>query len=106
MVQYVPFNKRAWHAGVSEYQGRDVCNNFSIGIEMEGSDFEAFTDDQYIALEATIKSLLKHYPSLSASAITGHEHIAPGRKTDPGPFFDWLRLSKTLSKKLPAQACK
>lgn len=106
IVQYVPFNKRAWHAGVSEYQGRDICNNFSIGIEMEGSDFEAFTEDQYTALEETIKVLLENYSGLSASAITGHEHIAPGRKTDPGPFFEWQRLSKTFSEKLPAQACK
>ncbi|MGK0273311.1 MAG: AmpD protein [Cocleimonas sp.] len=104
MVQYVPFNKRAWHAGISEYQGRDTCNNFSIGIEMEGSDFEAFTEDQYIALEESINSLLKTYPNLSKSAITGHEHIAPGRKTDPGPFFEWQRLGKKLSVKLPSQA--
>ena len=106
IVQYVPFNKRAWHAGVSEYQGREVCNDFSIGIEMEGSDYEAFTEDQYITLEQTIKALLQTYSHLSADAITGHEHIAPGRKSDPGPFFEWQRLSKQLSVKLPAQACK
>lgn len=104
VVQYVPFNKRAWHAGVSEYQGREVCNNFSIGIEMEGSDFEAFTEDQYSALDETIKVLLDNYASLSAAAITGHEHIAPGRKTDPGPFFEWHRLAKSFSEKLPAEA--
>ncbi|MEH6457800.1 MAG: 1,6-anhydro-N-acetylmuramyl-L-alanine amidase AmpD [Cocleimonas sp.] len=104
VVQYVPFNKRAWHAGVSEYQGRDVCNNFSIGIEMEGSDFEAFTEDQYRALEETINILLDSYASLSASAITGHEHIAPGRKTDPGPFFEWHRLAEAFSEELPALA--
>ena len=106
IVQYVPFNKRAWHAGVSEYQGREVCNDFSIGIEMEGSDFEAFTEEQYSALESTIKILLESYASLSANKITGHEHIAPGRKTDPGPFFEWQKLSKSLSANLPAQACK
>ena len=104
VVQYVPFNKRAWHAGVSEYLGRDTCNNFSIGIEMEGSDFEAFTKDQYAALEDTIKILLETYSGLSAAAITGHEHIAPGRKSDPGPFFEWQRLAKAFSEKLPAQA--
>jgi len=104
VVQYVPFNKRAWHAGVSEYLGRDTCNNFSIGIEMEGSDFEAFTDDQYSALEDTIKVLLETYSGLSAAAITGHEDIAPGRKTDPGPFFEWQRLSKLFSEQLPAEA--
>ncbi|MCL4162998.1 UNVERIFIED_CONTAM: hypothetical protein GTU68_032713 [Idotea baltica] len=104
LVQYVPFNKRAWHAGVSEYQGRDVCNDFSIGIEMEGSDFDAFTDDQYITLETTIKTLLETYPSLSATAITGHEDIAPGRKTDPGPYFEWQRLENVFSCELPAVA--
>jgi len=104
VVQYVPFNKRAWHAGVSEYKGRDTCNNFSIGIEMEGSDSEAFTEEQYRVLETTIKALLKTYSSLSATAITGHQHIAPGRKTDPGPFFEWQRLAEQFSEKLPAQA--
>ncbi len=107
VVQYVPFNKRAWHAGVSEYQGRDTCNNFSIGIEIEGSDFEAFTESQYNALEESIQALLSRYKGLTAAAITGHEHIAPGRKTDPGPFFEWQKLSKIFSEELPAQAfCK
>ena len=105
IVQYVPFNKRAWHAGVSKYQGREVCNDFSIGIEMEGSDFEAFTEEQYRVLEETLNTLLATYSSLSSNAITGHEHIAPDRKTDPGPFFDWDRLSKTLKNKLPSKAC-
>ena len=104
IVQYVPFNKRAWHAGISEFQGRETCNNFSIGIELEGSDFENFTEEQYAALESSIEVLLETYPSLSADAITGHEHIAPGRKTDPGPFFEWQRLSKALNKTLPAKA--
>jgi len=106
VVQFVPFHKRAWHAGVSQFLGRDVCNDFSIGIEMEGTDFEPFTNQQYDALEAVIKSLLLSYPSLNANAITGHEHIAPERKTDPGPYFDWKRISKTFATKLPAQACK
>lgn len=107
VVQYVPFNKRAWHAGISEYQGRDTCNNFSIGIEMEGSDFEEFTEDQYRSLEATVELLLETYSSLSPAAITGHEHIAPGRKTDPGPFFKWQRLSEKFKESLPAEAsCK
>ena len=104
IVQYVSFDNRAWHAGVSNYQGREVCNDFSIGIEMEGSDFEAFTEHQYAALEETILILLEHYSSLSADAITGHEHIAPGRKTDPGPFFEWERLSKVFHRNLPASA--
>ena len=107
IVQYVPFNKRAWHAGVSEYQGRDTCNNFSIGIEMEGSDFEAFTETQYRVVTETIIALIERYEGLTAAAITGHEHIAPGRKTDPGPFFEWQKLSQAFSEKLPAQAiCK
>lgn len=102
LVQYVPFDKRAWHAGVSSFLGREVCNDFSIGIEMEGSDFEPFTQAQYEVLEATIKQLLDNYPSLSAANITGHEHIAPGRKTDPGPYFDWQRLSEVFKVNLPA----
>ncbi len=104
IVQYVPFHKRAWHAGVSRFLGREGCNDFSIGIEMEGTDSVPFEDQQYRALESVIKSLLKHYPHLKADAITGHEHIAPGRKTDPGPFFDWKKLGKTLKTKLPAES--
>lgn len=101
-VQYVPFHKRAWHAGVSRFLGRDVCNDFSIGIEMEGTDFQPFTDIQYQVLVKTIKTLLATYPGLKADAITGHEHIAPGRKTDPGPYFKWKKLSAALGVKLPA----
>lgn len=103
VVQYVPFHKRAWHAGVSQFLGRDVCNDFSIGIEMEGTDFEPFADVQYQILADTIALLLKAYPGLNPEAITGHEHIAAGRKTDPGPYFDWKRLGKILGVKLPAK---
>ncbi len=106
VVQYVPFEKRAWHAGESRYLGRDVCNDFSIGIEMEGTDFEPFTDIQYQVLETTIKALLESYPTLSKENITGHEHIAPGRKTDPGPYFKWNKLENALGAKLPALAVK
>lgn len=106
VVQYVPFHKRAWHAGVSEFLGRDICNNFSIGIELEGSDFEAFTESQYTVLKDTISSLLDAYPSLSAKRITGHADIAPGRKTDPGPFFEWQRLEDVFGVILPANACE
>ena len=105
VVQYVPFHKRAWHAGVSQFLGRDVCNDFSIGIEMEGTDFELFTDEQYDVLEQTLKALLKTYPNLKADAITGHEHIAAGRKTDPGPYFEWDKLSLALGADLPTK-CK
>ena len=103
IVQFVPFHKRAWHAGVSQYLGRDVCNDFSIGIEMEGTDFEPFEKIQYAVLEDVIETLLMTYPSLKPDAITGHEHIAAGRKTDPGPYFEWGRLSKKLGTKLPAK---
>lgn len=103
VVQYVPFHQRAWHAGVSRFLGRDVCNDFSIGIEMEGSDFESFTKTQYEVLEEVLKALLANYPNLSASAITGHEHIASGRKTDPGPYFEWDNLSSAFGEKLPAR---
>lgn len=103
LVQYVPFHQRAWHAGASQYLGREVCNDFSIGIEIEGTDFEAFTEKQYAVLETVIGALLKTYPNLSASSITGHEHIAFGRKTDPGPFFEWGRLSEKFNAVLPAK---
>ena len=104
VVQYVPFHLRAWHAGVSQYQGREVCNDFSIGIEMEGMDDQNFTEEQYHQLEAVLKILLESYPSLKKEHITGHEHIAPSRKTDPGSCFDWERLGKSLSVKLPSEA--
>ena len=101
IVQYVPFHRRAFHAGVSCYQGRERCNDFSIGIELEGTDFTAFTDIQYQQLEALLPVLVTAYPTLSLQHITGHEHIAPGRKTDPGPFFDWQRLGDALGFYLP-----
>jgi N-acetyl-anhydromuramoyl-L-alanine amidase len=97
ITQYVPFNFRAWHAGISEYQGRQRCNDFSIGIELEGTDTTPYTSEQYTQLTAVIDCLLKHYPKLSRQAITGHCDIAPGRKTDPGPAFDWDRLFKGLN---------
>jgi len=92
VVQYVPFDKRAWHAGKSEYEGRERCNDFSIGIELEGTEQIEYTDQQYLQLTAVIQTLLKSYPELSAQRITGHSDIAPGRKNDPGASFDWQRL--------------
>ena len=89
VVQFVPFVARAWHAGVSTFGGRERCNDFSIGIELEGDDFSAFDDEQYVALVALIDALARRYP---IDAIAGHSDIAPGRKTDPGPFFDWSRV--------------
>lgn len=97
VVQYVPFQKRAWHAGVSCYEKRDCCNDYSIGIEMEGEDETPYTDIQYQVLATTIKDLIKSYPELNEQTITGHSDIAPGRKTDPGEAFDWGILRKLLS---------
>jgi len=94
--QYVPFDQRAWHAGVSQWRGRERCNDFSIGIELEGSDTTVFTDAQYTALTDTTRALLRAYPGLGLDAITGHSDIAPGRKTDPGPCFDWPRYRHAL----------
>ncbi|MBY0345683.1 MAG: 1,6-anhydro-N-acetylmuramyl-L-alanine amidase AmpD [Neisseriaceae bacterium] len=94
LIQFVPTTRRAWHAGVSCFEGRTSCNDFSIGIEMEGSDAEVFDDIQYLTLSHLIETLAPHFPF---TAITGHEHVAIGRKTDPGPFFDWPRLAANLA---------
>lgn len=99
LVQYVPFHLRAWHAGASSYCGRERCNDFSIGIELEGSDERAYEPAQYRALSSVVRALCRAYPSLSPERIAGHSDIAPGRKTDPGPAFDWPRLRALL--KLP-----
>ena len=94
LVQYVPFGQRAWHAGVSQYQGRECCNDFSIGIELEGSDQQPYEEAQYQVLNRVIAVLRQHYPAIGANDIAGHCHIAPGRKTDPGPAFDWQRIAQ------------
>lgn len=104
IIQYVPFHQRAFHAGVSIYRGRSRCNDFSIGIELEGTDFIPFTEVQYQQLTKIIEALCLYYPSLSKEQVTGHQHIAPERKTDPGPFFDWERLGQDLGVILPAEA--
>jgi AmpD protein len=96
IVQFVPFHRRAWHAGVSSYEGRERCNDYSIGIELEGTDEIAYEPVQYRALSSTIRQLLAAYPALSLRRIAGHSDIAPGRKTDPGPAFDWVRLRAML----------
>lgn len=95
-VQYVPFHRRAWHAGVSQYCGRERCNDFSIGIELEGTDDSPYEPAQYRALSEVIAQLCDAYPSLSRKRIAGHSDIAPGRKTDPGAAFDWPRLRAML----------
>ncbi len=95
VTQYVPFHLRAWHAGVSSFAGRQRCNDFSIGIELEGTDDAPYAEAQYASLTRVIAALQQAYPSLRA--MTGHEDIAPGRKTDPGPGFDWARLERALA---------
>ena len=95
IIQFVPFNKRAWHAGESSFNGEFDCNDFSIGIELEGSDCDKFTDHQYQVLIDVTKQLMKKYPDIKKNSIKGHSDIAPGRKTDPGDKFEWTRyLSK------------
>ena len=93
-VQFVSTLDRAWHAGVSEFQGRQRCNDFSIGIELEGSDHENFCDAQYASLAVLAHALSLRHP---LTDVAGHQHIAPERKTDPGPFFDWRRFSTEFS---------
>jgi len=96
ITQFVSFDARAWHAGNSCFAGIADCNNYSIGIELEGTDEIPFSAAQYIALEKVSRQLLLTYPKLTPERITGHSDIAPGRKTDPGPAFDWLRYRNSL----------
>lgn len=93
IIQFVSFLDRAWHAGVSNWRGEPACNDFSIGIELEGTDDLAYTDAQYKQLDALIKCLRNRFPQIESNAICGHSDIAPGRKTDPGPCFDWSCLN-------------
>jgi AmpD protein len=97
LTQFVPFGKRAWHAGRSAYCGRMACNDFSVGIELEGTDDVAYTTAQYRALASLIAALRRAYPSLATAEVVGHSDIAPGRKTDPGPAFDWAKLRRMLA---------
>jgi AmpD protein len=89
IMQFVPFNKRAWHAGESSYQGRQSCNDFSIGIELEGADTVPYEPIQYQQLAEVTRAIMAAYPAITKDRIVGHSDIAPGRKTDPGPAFDW-----------------
>jgi AmpD protein len=91
LIQFVPCTLRAWHAGVSSWQARDCCNDFSIGIELEGSDDLPFTEAQYATLAPLLQLLRQAYP---IRAVVGHSDIAPGRKTDPGPHFAWQRIDE------------
>lgn len=88
-VQYVPFGRRAWHAGESRFQGREACNDYSIGIELEGTDDLPYSESQYESLATVTAALMSIYPALDIPRIVGHCDIAPGRKTDPGPAFNW-----------------
>lgn len=96
IIQYVSFDKRSWHAGVSTFIGRAHCNDFSIGIELEGTDLIPYTDAQYKSLIEVTRALQAHYPAITHDRITGHDTIAPERKTDPGPAFDWPRFLEGL----------
>jgi N-acetyl-anhydromuramoyl-L-alanine amidase len=96
LTQYVPFHLRAWHAGRSCFAGRSACNDYSIGIELEGTDDIPYTPDQYQSLAQVVRALRSVYPAITAQRVTGHSDIAPGRKTDPGPAFDWARLRALL----------
>jgi N-acetyl-anhydromuramoyl-L-alanine amidase len=97
MVQFVPFHARAWHAGESSFYGRTRCNDFSIGIELEGTDTIRYEQQQYDQLGKTIRLLMQAYPTIAHNRIVGHAEIAPGRKTDPGPVFDWEYLKGKLA---------
>jgi len=97
-LQFVPFDKRAWHAGESCFQGKMKCNNFSIGIELEGQDYINYSESQYKCLAKIIKCLVDFYPDLNARKIVAHSDIAPIRKTDPGPAFDWMKFYELLYK--------
>ncbi|WP_309943858.1 1,6-anhydro-N-acetylmuramyl-L-alanine amidase AmpD [Aeromonas salmonicida] len=97
LVQYVPFGARAWHAGVSSWEGREACNDFSIGIELEGTDEQPYSDAQYEVLSGLSRTISRHYPAITAQRIVGHCDIAPGRKTDPGDSFEWQRYRQMLN---------
>jgi N-acetyl-anhydromuramoyl-L-alanine amidase len=96
LIQYVPFDKRAWHAGLSSWDARERCNDFTIGIELEGCDDNNFEQVQYQQLSELIVTLCDSYPLLTTDKIKGHSDISPGRKTDPGPFFDWDYLHSLI----------
>jgi AmpD protein len=104
IVQYVPFGARAWHAGASSFAGRERCNDYSVGVELEGTDTVPYTDPQYAALAAATRALMAAYPAITPDRIAGHSEVAPGRKTDPGPAFDWVRFRAGLAGPPPRPA--
>jgi N-acetyl-anhydromuramoyl-L-alanine amidase len=97
LTQFVRFTDRAWHAGESSYNGRDACNDFSIGVELEGADTVAYEAAQYRALGEIVAALCQAYPRLTPDRLVGHSDIAPGRKTDPGPAFDWPHARRCIA---------
>lgn len=96
VIQFVPFQRRAWHAGASEFEGQDGCNDFSIGIELEGCDDQPYETLQYQTLASVSKQIMRRYPAITPARIAGHSDIAPKRKTDPGPAFDWAYYHQLL----------
>lgn len=96
ITQYVNFADRAWHAGLSCFEGRDKCNDFAIGIELEGSNEQPFTDAQYSALQALTQEIMRTYPHITKERIVGHCDVSPGRKIDPGQYFDWQRYLQNI----------
>lgn len=97
LLQFVPFHRRAWHCGPSRFRGRSRCNDFSIGVELEGEDHSPYDERQYEVLPRVVAALERAYPSITNRELAAHSDIAPGRKTDPGPAFDWLRLYDGLT---------
>lgn len=97
LIQYVPLTRRAWHAGTSCFAGRECCNDYSIGIELEGDDTIPFTAEQYSTLVMTTQEIIQLFPAITLERITGHSDIAPGRKTDPGSAFDWRHYRELLT---------
>lgn len=104
VVQYVPFQRRAWHAGVSSWQGRERCNDYSVGVELEGTDATPYASAQYAALARLLAALMRACPTLSPERMVGHSDVAPGRKTDPGISFDWPLLRTRLGWELEVAA--
>ena len=97
LVQFVNFRDRAWHAGRSSFCDREECNDYSIGVELEGTDDDPYTDAQYLQLARLTRELQEAWPEITPDRITGHSDIAPGRKTDPGPAFDWVRYRSLIA---------
>jgi AmpD protein len=101
LQQFVSTQQRAWHAGISSFRGREACNDFSVGVELEGADEVPYAAPQYLQLIALSQALMQAYPAIKAERILGHSDIAPGRKTDPGPAFDWARFRTALASAAP-----